>query len=554
MPHALRKAFAASVRNADAGVKGSQLPSRIEKAILDDPGFSSQIKVVNEKTSFNRAENSFTGAGMSSMLNQPSSSAGSSAGSNNRFDEIHVLAYASDTEDEQVSTFRLNFDAKAGPMAAILVPQASGQAGPMAAIPIPQASGQAGPMAAIIGSFLRKQKEKEAEENEKKKARTRSTPWLDPASRPKHVWELISDHGDDVPMALDLGSPALLRRLGKVELEPLEVVLKYRGVKTLRDLARVSVDVNERGVLSMKARQLWDLLGIFHKDLRGALRQLFDEEGLPVGAQPAAQPASSAAVPQASGQVAGPFAPVSVRPEGTLMTEAELVDRIREGLRLGVATPPPATDETGTGETEGSGGGSGPARELGSEEVAAAVCPKRRGLEKKLAARTRYHELRNLNSAWIYERYGLEARMVPQRVEKWSYGSLARKLNFSGCQVLLVDAEGHDASILRSMLHHCRNSAHELPELIQFETRGHCDNIEGSRAEWDVIHSLEAAGYVLIAYSHHDTYLVHGLALKREERLQQWVSGWACDRCKHKNRFPYSGGKSGNWCKSCCES
>ena len=29
------------------------------------------------------------------------------------------------------------------------------------------------------------------------------------------------------------------------------------------------------------------------------------------------------------------------------MTEAELVDRIREGLMLGAAAPPPATDETG---------------------------------------------------------------------------------------------------------------------------------------------------------------------------------------------------------------
>eukprot|EP00933_Yihiella_yeosuensis_P029549 TRINITY_DN23173_c1_g1_i1.p1 TRINITY_DN23173_c1_g1~~TRINITY_DN23173_c1_g1_i1.p1 ORF type:complete len:355 (-),score=38.35 TRINITY_DN23173_c1_g1_i1:120-1184(-) len=155
----------------------------------------------------------------------------------------------------------------------------------------------------------------------------------------------------------------------------------------------------------------------------------------------------------------------------------------------------------------------------------------------------------------IRRKYGKSVRpkMVPRRVEQLSYSSLCQRLNFCGCQVLVVDAEGHDASILRSMLAHCQQNSKALPELIQFETRGHCDSCEGGNAEWNIIESLQKAGYTLLAFSHHDTYLVLAEALKREERLQRWVGEWVCSECKKDSTFPYFWHRNGIYCEKCCE-
>ena len=66
---------------------------------------------------------------------------------------------------------------------------------------------------------------------------------------------------------------------------------------------------------------------------------------------------------------------------------------------------------------------------------------------------------------------------------------------------LIVDAEGHDTAVLCSMLAHCkerlRNGLYELPNVIQFETMGHCNKKEGFGAEWGIITALEAEDYVL---------------------------------------------------------
>ena len=156
---------------------------------------------------------------------------------------------------------------------------------------------------------------------------------------------------------------------------------------------------------------------------------------------------------------------------------------------------------------------------------------------------------------WIQERYGLRPKMIPERVEKWSWATLARQLNFSGCQVLLIDAEGHDASILRSMLDHCEGRPDEFPEVIQFETRGHCDRVEGSSSELQIIDALQDAGYLLLSFSHADTHLVLRSAFQRRRRLRRWASAWACTTCWRKSRFPYySCGWHGTYCSPCWES
>ena len=86
---------------------------------------------------------------------------------------------------------------------------------------------------------------------------------------------------------------------------------------------------------------------------------------------------------------------------------------------------------------------------------------------------------------------------------------LAHELNFSGCQVLIVDTEGHDAAVFRSMISHCKNrSPEEWPWLIQFETMGNCDLVEGKGTEWGIINTLVEYGYALVHFSWNDTQLV----------------------------------------------
>jgi hypothetical protein len=77
----------------------------------------------------------------------------------------------------------------------------------------------------------------------------------------------------DWPLGPGQPSPALRARLQREDLLDLEVVLRYRGVKTLRALN--SMDTTERAVLGCKARQLWELLGIFPSNLKTALIKLF---------------------------------------------------------------------------------------------------------------------------------------------------------------------------------------------------------------------------------------------------------------------------------------
>jgi len=152
----------------------------------------------------------------------------------------------------------------------------------------------------------------------------------------------------------------------------------------------------------------------------------------------------------------------------------------------------------------------------------------------------------------ILQRCGVHVKTRTREVELWSWARLAQNLCFAGCQVLLVDAEGHDASILRSMLQHCRGRPRELPDLIQFETRGHCDSVEGGDAEWGIIDLLQDAGYDLLAFSHADTHLAHNSALRRRGRLWRWAQLWACRECQRRGRFPYYSPTSGQtYCLGC---
>ena len=119
----------------------------------------------------------------------------------------------------------------------------------------------------------------------------------------------------------------------------------------------------------------------------------------------------------------------------------------------------------------------------------------------------------------------------------WTWQRLLQRCNFSSCEVLLIDAEGYDAKILRSVVKHCRSHPGSWPDLIQFETMGHADSIEGKGAEWGAIELLKKHGYVLLSFSDHDTHLAHE---DKMARLDTWLaSSWKCTNCARTKVFPY---------------
>ena len=71
-----------------------------------------------------------------------------------------------------------------------------------------------------------------------------------------------------------------------------------------------------------------------------------------------------------------------------------------------------------------------------------------------------------------------------------TYGGLADLLQFSGTELLVIDAEGHDCQILESMIEYCQQNSHVWPDIICFETLGHSDRIDGPAAEESMVRSL----------------------------------------------------------------
>ena len=145
----------------------------------------------------------------------------------------------------------------------------------------------------------------------------------------------------------------------------------------------------------------------------------------------------------------------------------------------------------------------------------------------------------------IRDNYGVDAHLKQARVGMWTWSTLVQKLNFKGCKVLVVDAEGFDASILRSMIEYCssretKSSSDVWPHVIQFETQGHCDKLEGVGAEWGIIAALQNAGYTLVHFSHYNTHLARTKKLLHKGRVKYWAGSLICSRCWKRHCYPYS--------------
>ena len=151
----------------------------------------------------------------------------------------------------------------------------------------------------------------------------------------------------------------------------------------------------------------------------------------------------------------------------------------------------------------------------------------------------------------LEQEYGVKLHVERHRTDIWSWGRLAHMSNFKGCELLLVDTEGYDCRILRSVIKHCKQFPDEWPQIIQFETMGHCDELEGLGTEWATIVALQVEGYTLLSYSNYNTVLVHAESAKREARLNGWLETFSCYRCWRWLAFPYVGNNHTVLCSRC---
>jgi hypothetical protein len=114
----------------------------------------------------------------------------------------------------------------------------------------------------------------------------------------------------------------------------------------------------------------------------------------------------------------------------------------------------------------------------------------------------------------------METRSIPM----YTFGDVLFRHKASGCEVLVIDAEGDDCAILRSMMKCCRSGQTSWPWVIRFETHGIADlkeNIEF--LEELTITTLQAEQYVLVEAGS-DAVLIHQPALKHSARLATWAT------------------------------
>lgn len=131
---------------------------------------------------------------------------------------------------------------------------------------------------------------------------------------------------------------------------------------------------------------------------------------------------------------------------------------------------------------------------------------------------------------------------VPLRrdnVQLWSWRRLTREMGFNGCEVLVLDTEGCDVEILRSMAYHCWWRPDERPWLIQFESNG-LSNARGNGSDEDaVVSELEEMGYMLVGKSKTDTHMVLGAKAVEGSPLHHWMLTWRCSYCGRRESYPY---------------
>lgn len=107
----------------------------------------------------------------------------------------------------------------------------------------------------------------------------------------------------------------------------------------------------------------------------------------------------------------------------------------------------------------------------------------------------------------------------------------------------MIDTEGHDAKIIRSMIQHCKEQdSHNRcawPDVIQFETCGVCDENEGEGTELAALRQLVSdGGYFLVMKQWMNTIMIRQKAVDKSPHLRRWLDESYCDICSKKNKWP----------------
>jgi hypothetical protein len=135
----------------------------------------------------------------------------------------------------------------------------------------------------------------------------------------------------------------------------------------------------------------------------------------------------------------------------------------------------------------------------------------------------------------LLDKFGIDVMMEAERTDVWTYQQLVRNLNFKGVELLIIDAEGHDTMILRSVIDHCRtqeaNDRWEWPDVIVCETLGHCDRKVGTGAEAACIESLRACRYSMLMSGGPNVTLVNNSAFTNRKPLRDWIAQLYCSDC-----------------------
>ena len=172
------------------------------------------------------------------------------------------------------------------------------------------------------------------------------------------------------------------------------------------------------------------------------------------------------------------------------------------------------------------------------------------------------HPLYKSNANKIAELFNVHVQMKPMQILALTYDQLAQMLNFSGTEVLMIDAEGHDCCILESMIAHCQAEGNDQawPDIIQFETMGHADCKDGNWTEHNTIKTLEQHGYI-VACTGNDTSLIRQPAfeaLQTVPHFAKWAKGFYCGHCQivGTEGMPYTWeypDRGGAMCHSCSQ-
>ena len=165
-------------------------------------------------------------------------------------------------------------------------------------------------------------------------------------------------------------------------------------------------------------------------------------------------------------------------------------------------------------------------------------------LENMSAVGTPHPEFKS-QAAWIQQQTGVNDNLLEEReVPCYTFGEVLKMHSANGCEVLIIDAEGADCAILRSMLACCQTQQSPWPRAVRFETWGWEDGKERLsesseyKEEEEMIQILQQEDYLLVE-QYRDATLLHGPTVRTSKTLTAWADHHftlTCYMCDYKLR------------------